>query len=214
MSKEEDNKAIVGRWFTEFWGETCNLDIVDELAAPDMLLQYSLHAPRRGHADIKAFMSGFREAFRTSTSGALRISSPRRLCGWSLGRRRHAHRSGLQRLPDRIFASGDRPEDAVHRNDGASDRKRQDRRGDRSGRRRDRAPAARPHPRRLIQAGGRCQHRRQRLGWACPGLGHLTNFSPQPGQTSSLARLLPAGKGRRRVDKRNLGASFTQPPAP
>ena len=63
MSKEEDNKAIVGRWFTEFWGETCNLDIVDELAAPDMRLQYSLHAPRRGHADIKAFMSGFREAF-------------------------------------------------------------------------------------------------------------------------------------------------------
>jgi hypothetical protein len=28
-----------------------------------MRLQYSLHAPRRGHADIKAFMSGFREAF-------------------------------------------------------------------------------------------------------------------------------------------------------
>ena len=40
MSKEEDNKAIVGRWFTEFWGETCNLDIVNELAAPDMRLQY------------------------------------------------------------------------------------------------------------------------------------------------------------------------------
>lgn len=28
-----------------------------------MLLQYSLHAPRRGHEDIKAFMAGFREAF-------------------------------------------------------------------------------------------------------------------------------------------------------
>jgi predicted ester cyclase len=28
-----------------------------------MLLQYSLHAPRRGREDIKAFMSGFREAF-------------------------------------------------------------------------------------------------------------------------------------------------------
>ena len=40
MSKESDNKAIVGRWFTDFWGETCNLNIVDELAAPDMLLQY------------------------------------------------------------------------------------------------------------------------------------------------------------------------------
>jgi predicted ester cyclase len=63
MSKENDNKIIVGRWFTEFWGETCNLKIVDELAAPDMLLQYSLHEPRRGHKDIKAFMSGFREAF-------------------------------------------------------------------------------------------------------------------------------------------------------
>ena len=63
MSNAEENKAIVGRWFTEFWGKNCNLDIVDELAAPDMLLQYSLHAPRRGREDIKAFMGGFREAF-------------------------------------------------------------------------------------------------------------------------------------------------------
>jgi predicted ester cyclase len=63
MSKEDDNKAIVGRWFTDFWGKTCNLDIVDELAVPDMLLQYSLHEPRRGHDDIKAFMRGFRQAF-------------------------------------------------------------------------------------------------------------------------------------------------------
>ena len=51
------------RWFTEFWGSKVNLSIVDELAAPDMLLQYSLHKPRRGHEDIKAFMRGFREAF-------------------------------------------------------------------------------------------------------------------------------------------------------
>ena len=42
VSKEQDNKAIVGRWFTDFWGKTCNLGIVDELAAPDMLLRYSL----------------------------------------------------------------------------------------------------------------------------------------------------------------------------
>jgi predicted ester cyclase len=63
MSKEDDNKALVGRWFTDFWGENCDLQIVDELAAPDMLLQYSLHEPRRGHTDIKAFMTGFREAF-------------------------------------------------------------------------------------------------------------------------------------------------------
>lgn len=63
MSKEADNKAIVGRWFTGFWGKTCNLGIVDELAAPEMLLQYSLHAPRKGHADIRAFMTDFRQAF-------------------------------------------------------------------------------------------------------------------------------------------------------
>ena len=38
MSKE-DNKAIVGRWFTEFWGKTVNLGVVDEIAAPDMVLK-------------------------------------------------------------------------------------------------------------------------------------------------------------------------------
>src|SRR5882757_9077488 len=63
MSKEQDNKAIVGRWFNEFWGKTCNLAIVDELADPNMLLRYSLHEPRRGREDIKAFMTGFRKAF-------------------------------------------------------------------------------------------------------------------------------------------------------
>ena len=63
MSKEQENKAIVGRWFREFWGSPWNPRIVDELAAPDMLLQYSLHAPRRGRKDVKEFMIGFRDAF-------------------------------------------------------------------------------------------------------------------------------------------------------
>jgi predicted ester cyclase len=63
MSTEQGNKAIVSRWFTEFWGQTCNLDVVDEIAAPDMLLKYSLHKPRNGHSDIKAFMTDFRAAF-------------------------------------------------------------------------------------------------------------------------------------------------------
>jgi predicted ester cyclase len=63
MSKQDDNKAVVGRWFTEFWGKNVNLAVVDEIAAPDMLLKYSLHAPRRGRDDIKAFMTGFRAAF-------------------------------------------------------------------------------------------------------------------------------------------------------
>src|SRR5258707_5454576 len=63
MSKEQENKAIVGRWFTEFWGNPWNPKVIDELAAPDMLLQYSLHEPRRGRADVADFMNGFRRAF-------------------------------------------------------------------------------------------------------------------------------------------------------
>jgi hypothetical protein len=63
MSKQEQNKAVGSRWFTEFWGKSVNLAVVDEIAAPDMLLKYSLHEPRRGRGDIKAFMTDFRAAF-------------------------------------------------------------------------------------------------------------------------------------------------------
>ena len=63
MSREGDNKAVVARWFAEFWGKEVNLAVVDEIAAPDMLLKYSLHAPRQGRDDIKAFMADFRKAF-------------------------------------------------------------------------------------------------------------------------------------------------------
>jgi predicted ester cyclase len=63
MSKEQENKEIVGRWFTEFWGNPWNPKVIDELAAPNMLLQYSLHEPRRGRDDVRNFMTGFRAAF-------------------------------------------------------------------------------------------------------------------------------------------------------
>ena len=63
MSGQDDNKAVVGRWFTQFWGKICDLSVIDAIAAPDMLLQYSLHAPRRGHADVRDFMIAFRAAF-------------------------------------------------------------------------------------------------------------------------------------------------------
>jgi predicted ester cyclase len=63
MIKEEENKAVVSPWFTEFWGKSGNLGVADEIAAPDMLLKYSLHEPRRGRDDIKAFMTDFRAAF-------------------------------------------------------------------------------------------------------------------------------------------------------
>jgi predicted ester cyclase len=60
---QSKNKAVVGRWFTEFWGKTYNPAVVDELASTEMFLRYSLHRSRHGHEDIKAFMHGFREAF-------------------------------------------------------------------------------------------------------------------------------------------------------
>lgn len=63
MSREDDNKALIGRWFDGFWGNPWNPKIIDELAAPDMLLQYSLHAPRRGRDDVRNFMLDFRAAF-------------------------------------------------------------------------------------------------------------------------------------------------------
>jgi predicted ester cyclase len=63
MSRETENKAIVGRWFEGFWGNPWNPGIIDELAAPNMLLQYSLHAPRRGRDDVRNFMMDFRAAF-------------------------------------------------------------------------------------------------------------------------------------------------------
>ncbi len=63
MSKEQDNKAIVGRLVHRVLGQPVEPKIVDELGAPDILLQYSLHEPRRGRADVKAFMTEFRAAF-------------------------------------------------------------------------------------------------------------------------------------------------------
>ena len=62
-SRSWNNKAIVDRWFKTFWGQSWNPGIVDELCAPDMLLQYLLQAPLRGRADVKTFMNRFREAF-------------------------------------------------------------------------------------------------------------------------------------------------------
>jgi predicted ester cyclase len=60
---EKKNKEIIGKWLTNFWGPKYDQSIIDELAAPDMILQYSLHKPRKGNADIKDFMKKFRDAF-------------------------------------------------------------------------------------------------------------------------------------------------------
>jgi hypothetical protein len=56
----EDNKAVVGRWFTEFWGKDFNPALIDELAAPDIRFEYSLHA---------RFKAGRRSARSQRSSG-------------------------------------------------------------------------------------------------------------------------------------------------
>jgi predicted ester cyclase len=63
MSSVEDNKAVVGRWFTEFWGADFNPGIIDELADLDIRFEYSLHAPCRGRDEVRAFATKFRAAF-------------------------------------------------------------------------------------------------------------------------------------------------------
>ena len=59
----EDNKTVVGRWFTEFWGRDFDPAVIDELAAPDIRFEYSLHQPLRGRDEVRAFALKFREAF-------------------------------------------------------------------------------------------------------------------------------------------------------
>ena len=59
----EDNKAVVGRWFTEFWGSDYNPTVIDELAHPDIRFEYSLHSPLRGREQVRRFASEFRAAF-------------------------------------------------------------------------------------------------------------------------------------------------------
>jgi predicted ester cyclase len=58
----DENKAVVARWFGEFWGNPWNPDVVDELAAPDIRFAYSLHEPIEGREAVKAFATRFREA--------------------------------------------------------------------------------------------------------------------------------------------------------
>jgi predicted ester cyclase len=59
----EENKVVVARWFTEFWGPDFNPEVIDELAAPGIRFEYSLHAPCRGRDEVRAFAATFRTAF-------------------------------------------------------------------------------------------------------------------------------------------------------
>jgi predicted ester cyclase len=66
----EDNKAVVARWFAAFWGHEFEPGIIDELAAPDIRFEYSLHEPIRGRDQVREFALRFREAFPDLGFGA------------------------------------------------------------------------------------------------------------------------------------------------
>ena len=59
----QENKEVVTRWFTEFWGNPWNPKIIDELATSDILVHYPMHEPKKGRAAVANFMTDFRDAF-------------------------------------------------------------------------------------------------------------------------------------------------------
>jgi molybdopterin-guanine dinucleotide biosynthesis protein A len=90
----EENKAVVGRWFTELRGKDFNPAVIDELAAPNIRFEYSLHAPLRGRAAVRAFTEKVpRRVPRPELPGDRRPDRRGRLRGRSAGRR-HPRPSG------------------------------------------------------------------------------------------------------------------------
>ena len=128
MSREQDNKAIVGWWFEGFWGNPWKPEIIDELAAPDMLLQYSLHAPRRGRADVRNFMVGFRAAFPDLNfwGAADLIAEGDYVVGRWEGGGTHTG-PAFNDFPHRLSSGGVRSQNAVHRDNRTPCREWQDR---------------------------------------------------------------------------------------
>ena len=66
----EGNKAVVARWFAEFWGDSYNPTVIDEIAAPGIRFEYSMHAPCRGRDEVREFARKFRAAFPDLGFGA------------------------------------------------------------------------------------------------------------------------------------------------
>jgi hypothetical protein len=60
--------GLRARWYTEFWGADFNPSVIDDLAAPDIRFEYSLHAPCHGREEVQACATKFRAASPTSPS--------------------------------------------------------------------------------------------------------------------------------------------------
>ena len=64
MAKEQGKKAIAVRWLEGFWGHSWTPEVVDDLAADDILIQFSLQTPCLGRSAAKNFLLGIRETFQ------------------------------------------------------------------------------------------------------------------------------------------------------
>ncbi|VVE17602.1 hypothetical protein PAQ31011_02980 [Pandoraea aquatica] len=67
MSKDEQNKGVVRRWMKDFWGENVDISVVEQLAAPNMRIKYSLLKQGAcGREGVKNFLAGWRTLFPDS----------------------------------------------------------------------------------------------------------------------------------------------------
>jgi len=139
----EENKAVVGRWFTEFWGKDFNPAVIDELADPDIRFEYSLHAPCRGRQEVRQFAAKFRAAFPDLNfwGSADLIAEGDYVVGqWEGGGTQTG--DAFDDMPSGSLPAGTGQDDALHWHHGPEGRERPDHRGSRPGRRRHRPAAA------------------------------------------------------------------------
>lgn len=57
------NKDVVSKWFGAVWGEHYDPSVIDQLADPNVVMQYPLHGRREGSIAIKAMLERLRSAF-------------------------------------------------------------------------------------------------------------------------------------------------------
>lgn len=57
---QEKNKAVVQKYFEEYWGKG-NVNVVDEVCADEFVIDYPMHGPRRGREAAKKMLLEFRE---------------------------------------------------------------------------------------------------------------------------------------------------------
>lgn len=58
--EEERNLAVIGEYFTEYWGKG-STDIVDKLCADSFVINYPMHGPRYGREAAKKMLRDFKE---------------------------------------------------------------------------------------------------------------------------------------------------------